>query len=203
MTCFPSERRTSNNTCASDMTTDKTQKSYQLTALSPTMTFTMMLSSAAARSSAAVARRPAFLASLIPRNNFSDEAKKPIRKVKKKEKKTKGESGRARDLEVILAALDAPPTMPPTPDEDEKARREQILKNYTVGKFKQHNAENHDLNCKIRMKQHAMNMLPKDSKLKEKAMEIDDEKPPRWRHIPAWTPPIPNFNPKDFIGTEE
>jgi hypothetical protein len=161
----------------------------------------MMLSSAAARSSLAVSRRPAFLASLS--RHFSEEPKKALQKVKRKEKKSKGDGGRGRDLEVILAALDATSTKPPPPDEEEKARREQLLKNYTIGRFKQHNEENHDLNCKIRMKQHAIKMLPRDSKLREKALEIDDTAPPRWRHIPAWTPPIPDFNPNVFTMTEE
>ena len=38
--------------------------------------------------------------------DFSDEGpKKRISKVKKKEKKTKGETGRSRDLELLLAFL--------------------------------------------------------------------------------------------------
>ena len=136
---------------------------------------------------------------------FSDEGpKKAVRKVKKKEKKSKGvEMGRPKDLQIILASLDAKVTKPPPADEEEMERRNKILKNYTIGRFKQHNEENHDLACKLRMKKHAMKMLPKDSKIKEKALEIDNSGPPRWRKIPAWTPPIPGFNPKDFMSTEE
>lgn len=155
-----------------------------------------------ARTPLSVTRRPALL--VAAERCFSDEGpKKAVRKVKKKPKKSKQETGRPRDLEIILAALDAPVAKPPPVDEDEMARREQILKNYTIGKFKQHNQENHDLGCKLKLKKHAMKMLPKDSELKKKAMDIDDEGPPRWRNIPLWTPPIPNFNHKDYTTIDE
>jgi hypothetical protein len=123
--------------------------------------------------------------------------------VKKKEKQSSGDHSRPRDLEVILSALDAPVTKPPPADEEELARRERIRKAYTVGKFKQHNEENHDLTCKLKLKQHALKMLPRDSKLKEKALQIDSAGPPRWRRIPAWTPPIPGFDPNKFTLTED
>lgn len=133
----------------------------------------------------------------------SDVATRSFANVKKKEKKQKGDASRPRDLELVLAALDAPVTKPPVGDEEEQARRERIRKAYTIGKFKQHNEENHDLNCKLRMKQHALRMLPRNSELKKKALEIDDNGPPRWRRIPAWTPPIPGFDPHQFAITEE
>jgi hypothetical protein len=163
----------------------------------------MMLSTAAGRTSLAISRRPLFLASVV--RNFSDEPKKAVRKVKaKKNKKSDGEKGgKARDLEVILAALDADKTKPPPADEEESARREEIRKQYTIGRFKQHNEDNHDLTCKMRMKQHALKMLPRNSKLKEQALEIDDTNPPRWRTLPAWTAPIPGFNPNKFMTLEE
>lgn len=123
---------------------------------------------------------------------------------KKSTNKSKGgEISRPRDLEVILAALDAPKIKPPSANEEEMARRERIRKAFTIGKFKEHNLENHELTCKIKMKQHAINMLPRNSKLKEKALEIDDTGPPRWRRIPAWTPPIPGFDPNQFTLTDE
>lgn len=125
--------------------------------------------------------------------------------VKKKEKKSRGGdiTSRPRDLEVILSALDAPLTKPPAPDADEEARRERIRKAYTIGKFKQHNEENHDLACKLKLKQHALAMLPRNTKLKEEALKIDSLGPPRWRRIPAWTPPIAGFDPNQFTLTEE
>lgn len=140
----------------------------------------------------------------IKQNSFSDVAKQRTSKVKKKEKSSKGESGgRSRDLEILLACLDAPKAKLPPADDEELARRERIMKAYTIGKFKQHNQEMHDLACKLRMKKHAINMLPKKSKLREKALEIDDSSPPTWRRIPAWTPPIPGFDPSEFMIEEE
>jgi hypothetical protein len=164
-----------------------------------------MMLSAARRSLSATAamRRPAVFLGPVDRC-FSDEGpKQAIRKVKKKEKKSKRETGRPRDLEIILASLDAIKTKEPKPSEEEEERRAEIRRAYTIGKFQQHNQENHELACKLRFKKHAMKMLPKDSQLKKKAMEIDTAGPPRWRNIPAWTPPIPNFKPKDFMNVEE
>eukprot|EP00934_Nitzschia_sp_Nitz4_P007452 Nitzschia sp. Nitz4//scaffold1_size375055//269315//269764//NITZ4_000305-RA/size375055-processed-gene-0.381-mRNA-1//1//CDS//3329541132//7442//frame0 len=141
--------------------------------------------------------------SVAPKRLASATSVRYMGSVKKKEKSSKGESSRPRDLEVILKALDAPVTTPPPADAEELARREAVRKAYTIGKFKQHNTENHDLNCKLRMKQHAMDMLPKNSALKEKALQVDTLGPPRWRRIPAWTPPIPGFDPSQFTLTEE
>ena len=53
------------------------------------------------------------------------------------------------------------------------------------------------------MKRHAIKMLPKGSFMAEEAMKIDNEGPPRWRNIPAWTPPIPGFDPEEYMVTEE
>ena len=124
-------------------------------------------------------------------------------KVKRKDKRDKNSGGRTKELEVILAALDAPTIKAPVPDQEEAERRERIMKAYTVGRWKQHNDLNHDLACKIQMKKHAVKMLPKDSKLKEEAMKVDSLGPPRWRTIPAWTAPIPGFDPKQFADAEE
>lgn len=136
---------------------------------------------------------------------FSDDGpKQRIVKVKKKKKESKTEkTGRSRDLQILMDCLDAPKVKPPPADEEEMKRRHSIQKNYTIGKFKQHNDENHDIACKMKIKKHAINMLPKGSALKEKAFEINDEFPPRWRTIPAWTPPIPGFNPAEYMITEE
>lgn len=138
---------------------------------------------------------------------FSDQPLKAQRKVKKKAKKSaaKGEpGGRSRELDIMLSALDAPTSKPPPPaNEEEEQRREKILKDYTIGKFQEHNAQKHELACKLRLKRHAMKMLPRNSYLKEKALEVDDVGPPKWRRIPTYTPPIPGFNPNDYTTTEE
>jgi hypothetical protein len=151
-----------------------------------------------------VTRRPTFLSAVVGRC-FSDEGGKlAVRKVKKKPKnKSKTETGRPRDLQIILSSLDAKSIKPPPADKEETARRNEVVKNYTIGKFTRHNEENHDLACKLRMQKHALKMMPKNSELKAKALEIEDVGPPRWRNIPAWTPPIPGFDAKKFMNLEE
>lgn len=127
-------------------------------------------------------------------------------KVKKKVKNSakKAEGGRDRHLDVILRALDAPVLKPPPASEEEMQRRHDIGKAYNIGTWEQHNAIHHDLNCKLRLKNHAIDMLPKDSMWKEEALKIDYfDGPPYWRGIPTWTPPIPGFDPSEFIHEDE
>jgi len=104
---------------------------------------------------------------------------------------------------VILAALDAPMRKESVISEEEKQRRAEIARNYTIGRFRQHNELDHDLTCKIKMKLHAVNMLPKNSKLREEALKVDDSGPPLWRNLPVWTPPIPGFDASQFSTEEE
>jgi len=129
-------------------------------------------------------------------------------KVKKKEKKSakKGkEGGRDRALDLLIRAIDAPVSEPPPASAEEMQRRFDIGREYNIGTSKRHNERNHDLNCKLRMKQHAIDMLPRDSMWKEEALKLDedDDGPPMWRHVPVWTPPIPGFDPSQFIADEE
>jgi len=132
------------------------------------------------------------------------EGAKKQQKAKKKEKKTKSDLVRGRDphLQLMLSALDAPITKPPPASEEEMERRHEIGRNYVVGKFNRHNELNHDLTCKIKLKQHAIDMLPKNSKLREEALKTDGVGPPKWRHIPLDTPPIPGFDPTPFLDKE-
>jgi len=150
-----------------------------------------------------------------------DGPKKRISKVKKKKSSNKESTGRSRDLELLLAFLDAPKAKPPPPEDDEEAeRRERIRASYAAGTFRKHNEENHEIACKLRMKKHALNMLPKGTVLREKALSDDNDEdldldlgedvdrvrvgyPPRWRTIPAWTPPVPGFDPSEHLVTEE
>ena len=119
--------------------------------------------------------------------------------MKKKAKKTQETGGRSKELELILASLDAPIRKEGPVSEEEKARRYEIGRNYVIGRFKQHNEIDHDLTCKIHMKNHAVRMLPRNSKIKEEALKISDEDPPPWRDIPTWTPPIPGYDPSEFV----
>lgn len=127
-------------------------------------------------------------------------------KVKKKVKNAdkRAEGGRDRQLDLILRALDAPVLKAPPVSEEEMQRRHDIGRAYNIGTWEQHNALNHDLNCKLRLKNHAIDMLPRDSMWKDEALKIDEKDgPPYWRGIPAWTPPIPGFDPSEFIHDDE
>ena len=134
-----------------------------------------------------------------------DAPKKRQQKAKKRDKvSSKQDGGRSRDLELLLAALDAPRSAPPPVDAEEIQRRERIKKTYTIERFRQHNEENHYLSAKLRLKQHAIRMLPRDSMVKEEALKVDDDSgPPKWRTIPAWTPPIPGFDPSVFQNIDD
>lgn len=144
--------------------------------------------------------------SLHVMRSFSD-APKQSTKVKKKAKKASkntDDSRSQKDLDLMIAALDAKPVLTEPPiSEEEKARRMEIGKNYVRGRFRQHNEIDHDLNCKIKLKSHAMNMLPKNSMIREEAMKTDDTAAPLWRNIAVWTPPIEGFDPSQFVEKEE
>uniref|UniRef100_A0A7S2WNR0 Uncharacterized protein n=1 Tax=Eucampia antarctica TaxID=49252 RepID=A0A7S2WNR0_9STRA len=144
---------------------------------------------------------------VIDSRSFSDEAKQKIVKVKKKNKgAVVEEGGRDRMTELLIRAFDAPSQSAPPASEEEMARRHEIGRNYVIGCFSRHNETNHDLNCKIRMKNHAINMLPRNSWIKEEALKISDEDdalPPMWRSIPVDTPPIPGFDPAKLILEDE
>lgn len=113
------------------------------------------------------------------------------------------DTGRDKNLELILASLNAPMRVEPEISRDEKARRYEIGRNYVIGRFQQHNDLHHDLACKIQLKMHCVKMLPRNSKLKEEALKIDGEGPPPWRHIAKWTAPIPNFDPTQFLDKDD
>jgi hypothetical protein len=133
---------------------------------------------------------------------------KPSKVVTKPQQQPKKPSltdagSRPSELQLILAALDAPTQQEPAISQEERDRRSQIGRNYVIGKFRQHNELHHDLACKLQMKQHAINMLPKHSKLREEALKIDESGPPSWRKHAVWTPPIPGFDPNQLDMTRD
>lgn len=127
---------------------------------------------------------------------------------------TKGD----RMMDVLTRYIDADYKQParkedPPPSAEEMERRYQIGRNYNIGTSKEHNVVMHDLACKLKMKNHAMKMLPRYShgvrpdldKLREHALSVsmDDEFMPRpERGIPGETPPIPGFNMNELVDTE-
>lgn len=128
---------------------------------------------------------------------------------------TKGD----RMMDVLIRFLDADYKQPgrkevPLPSAEEMERRYHIGRNYNIGTSKEHNVVMHDLACKLKMKNHALKMLPRHSngarpdldKLREHAFSVsmDDEYMPREdRIIPGETPPIPEFDMDKIMGTEE
>jgi len=121
------------------------------------------------------------------------------------DKQSKG-SEKDRLTQVLIRAIDAKPREEPTPSKEEAARRHEIGTNYVIGNFKRHNEVNHDLACKIRLKNNAIKMLPKNSMIREDALKIniDDEScPPLSRLIPMETPPIPGFQASEFISGKD
>ena len=111
--------------------------------------------------------------------------------------------GKSKELNLILAALDAPMRKEPPISEEEKARRFEIGRNYNIGRFRFHNEIHQDLAQKIHLKKHAIKMLPRNSKIREEALKESDEAPPPWRKVPTWTPPIPGFNPSLYLIKDE
>lgn len=113
-----------------------------------------------------------------------DAPKKKTQKVKKKEKNKsdKEDSENQKLINQMYSCLDAPQRKEGPISPEEKERRSIIGRNHVIGRFKQHNEINHDITCKIHMKQHAIKMLP-PGPLKDHAMETNDEYPPEDRII--------------------
>ena len=111
---------------------------------------------------------------------------------------------------ILVKAVDSQPRPRPDFSPEEAAKNSEIGRQYVIGRFKRHNEINHDLACKIRLKQHAIRMMPKLSDelgyLREEALKIDDTEesmPPLFRPIPLDTPPIEDFDPTQFIAKDE
>merc|ERR1712238_437539 len=139
--------------------------------------------------------------------SFSDAPRTKQLKVKKKAKRSleaESSSGiRDRLTDVMIRAIDAKPRIPSVLSEDEKKRRYIIGRNHVIGGWQRHNENAHDLACKIRMKKHAIKLLPKSSWLKDEAITIDMSEsalPPIYRPIPVDTPPIPGFDPSEHMS---
>lgn len=143
----------------------------------------------------------------IQTRHFSDPDGPKVKqlKVKKKVKKKKKKDDGERDsvTELFMRAYDAKPKPIPPASDEEMARRFEIGRNYNIGTWKEHNELSHDLACKLRMKHHAIKMLPKDTMWEEEALKEDEDGPPLWRPIPLDTPPIPGFDPSIFMMQQQ
>jgi hypothetical protein len=127
----------------------------------------------------ALARLSVTTASVVSRNHLPAAAtlvrfvssKKSPSKKKKNAYTGQSQGNRDKTLEIILRCLDAPKKKEPPISEEERQRRHEIGRNYVIGRFEAHNELNHDLACKLAMKHHAIQMLPRDSKLREEALK--------------------------------
>lgn len=157
----------------------------------------------------------------------SEDPKTSQKKVKKEkrgpsESKLRAKEATANKLtQLMIKAYDAPYRSPPPAPPEEMERRYHVGRNFNIEMFKRHNEWNHDLAVKIRMKKHAVRMLPKEGELgdamvvedgkkslygrwKEEAMKINDNwGPPDHRPVPMYTPPIPGFDPSVYMEQQE
>lgn len=122
------------------------------------------------------------------------------------EESTKGD----RITNILTKAIDSKPRPRPALSPEELTTNHEIGRNYVIGRFKVHNEIHHDLACKIRLKEHAIRMMPRNTDdlayLRTKALEIDGSiatMPPLYRSIPLDTPPIAGFNPAQFLEKDE
>jgi hypothetical protein len=137
---------------------------------------------------------------------LSDSPAKKPQKTKKNKSQGKGAdaSGRSKELDLILASLDAPSKKEGPISDEERERRYHVGRNYVIGRFRQHNDLDHDLTCKIHLKRHALKMLKQHERLSAEALKIDDNQvAPMWRNMAVWTPPIPGFDPSQFIQKDD
>jgi len=111
---------------------------------------------------------------------------------------------------ILARAVDSRPRPRPKLSSEEAAKNYNIGREYVIGKFQRHNEINHDLACKIRLKEHAIRMMPRNTDemgyLREEALKIDiseESMPPMYRPIPLDTPPIEGFNASDYIDKED
>lgn len=162
----------------------------------------------------------------MPTPATSSEDPKTAQKKVMKEKKGPSKSNEAskeaaknRISSLIVKALDAPWGKAPTASEEEMERRYNVGRDYVIGSFERHNEFNHDLAVKIRMKRHAMAMLPKEGDIgddeidgrsvygmyREEAYKINGGMwgPPKHRLIPMHTPPIEGFDPSVYMDQDD
>jgi hypothetical protein len=132
----------------------------------------------------------------IPQRSFSEEAPES----------SKGD----RITNILTKAVDTRPRPRPDFSLEEAAKNYQIGRDYNIGRFKVHNDIHHDLACKIRLKEHAIRMMPRNTDelgyLRMEALKIDsspESMPPLYRSIPFDTPPIEGYDASQFLDEDE
>ena len=169
----------------------------------------------------------------MPVGKTSPEEARTAQKKVMREKKGPSASKLAKEssaenkmYEIMIKAFDAPGGVIPKASEEEMAHRYNIGRNYVIGCFKRHNEINHDLAVKIRMKNYALEQLPREHYDLGDVQIIKDEKtgeteslygkwkrealhipkylaPPEHRHIAMHTAPIEGFDINQYMISEE
>lgn len=108
---------------------------------------------------------------------YDPEAPKlPSQKVKKKQKKVVvDDAAEGKRFKYMMDIVNAPKIKEGPISEEEKKRRFEIGRTYTIESFRRHNVLHHDLTCKIKLKNHAIKVLPRGSKIKEHALSPNNE----------------------------
>lgn len=117
------------------------------------------------------------------------------------------DTGGDRLTNILLKAVDARPRPRPKFSPEESKKHYDIGRNYVIGSFQRHNEIMHDLACKMKLKSHAIKMMPRstDEKmgyLRREAIKIDSSRaslPPMYRPIPLDTPPVPGYQASKYI----
>lgn len=93
-----------------------------------------------------------------------------------------------------------PCALRPELSEEEKQRNFEIGKRYNRMMAKEHNTMTADLTMKIKLRDDAIAHLPEI--LQHAARQIDQNPPPLNRLMATYTPPIPGYNPTDYVGQD-
>mmetsp|Transcript_13745 Transcript_13745/g.43416 ORF Transcript_13745/g.43416 Transcript_13745/m.43416 type:complete len:151 (+) Transcript_13745:34-486(+) len=125
---------------------------------------------------------------------------KKVTKADKRQQRV-GEETKDAAYEFYRSIVDSPKGRRPKFTAEEYEKHFEIGHEYNRQMRKRHDRFNASLQLKIDIQQFALNSLPPD--LRAHADSLDDCPPPpldrRWW---TWTPPIPGFNPNEYVETE-
>ena len=123
-----------------------------------------------------------------------------------KSKAAKREGGEGKGMQDTLnrfvEVAEEAKRFKPEYSEEELAEHSRIAKEYQRQSQIRHNQMEKDISTKIWLQQEALRAIPTD--MYEACVEIDDTPPPANRPWPFFaTPPVEDFNPRDYMKTED
>ncbi|CAM9881924.1 unnamed protein product [Choristocarpus tenellus] len=101
---------------------------------------------------------------------------------------------------TFIKMLDSKPKPRPKLSPEEQARNNEIGRRYNQMMAKQHNQRMTGLRMKMKLRDDAIANLPE--MLQHAARQNDTRPPPLNRRMARYTPPIPGFNPKDYLSKD-